>query len=629
MVVLRIIGDEWGWDDRIALAVPPQRTFAMCVPLLVPKLGVAAWGGLALYKTEGRPPRYCRPTTPVDMTSSCRRERMRDGAVLWVRVAPSLAQQERDRVFQKSLEEWRGKKGLKGVAADGSDVKRFIEELNSHLNSMDAANVSTEEQEARQIIEGEEHRSFSFLTSTYREKENLQREEETKRRELETLCMVTCERCFRDFWIFLAGERLAEMTALEERSRGLLQEEENRAFETLKRLISEDLYAPAERADPGILDVKPAIDEKSRQTREQFKGENYDPTPVLLCIHAELQKLLELIEQMHCEGSKVLQQRQATTASDEALCLLARLQHCVRSLLSAIHNDETWRSGSFSSSLLPELLNLERVKEAVEQQQCLLAALVQEYRDVKVGLSGDLQLDGLGRVLNAVHAAQLDLCRYLDFLREELSLVSPLQRDMVGKDALTCGAMARVSLKSVEPDRPETSQCSPGCASGTLLGTAKVFFQMNFFGTGIAGVHADTYNILSTFVSQCTELLCVRTQGSEEEAVKDFLRDLLLQSGSLQTAVDELCWTCNVVSHPMRGLFFHVTEFYAPHLCVVVDLMLHMYLGREAELLLWIRPELTGQGNFASGLTEDGLTYYYHTAADVSQWLQPVALAEG
>ncbi|KAH9581979.1 hypothetical protein LSM04_001871 [Trypanosoma melophagium] len=76
----------------------------------------------------------------------------------------------------------------------------------------------------------------------------------------------------------------------------------------------------------------------------------------------------------------------------------------------------------------------------------------------------------------------------------------------------------------------------------------------------------------------------------------------------------------------MRKRFLRVTEVHAPHLSAVVDLMLYLYTVSEVELLLWIQPELTKQGNFTRCVGDDGVAYYYHDAADMSQWVKPTTV---
>ncbi|EKF27792.1 hypothetical protein MOQ_008476 [Trypanosoma cruzi marinkellei] len=626
MVVLRIIGDEWSWEDRIALAVPPQKIFTMCIPLLISKLGVEKWNGLVLYKTEGKPPKYCRATTPIDMASNPQKERLRDGAVLWVRVGPSLTQQERDRVFQKSLEEWREKNGLKGVSVDGSDVRRFVEEMNSRLNRTDAALLTSQEQEARTAIEGEEHRLFFYMTMIHREKDALQREEAEQRQSLEDAYMRVAEQNYREHRLLLLRTRVVEFGVCEERSRLVIQEEQWREFEMLQGAFQKRHWALQDARERQISDSKAMLEEQNQgrgemSTHEETVGTNADVAMLVSVVHAELQRLLEPLEKVYHEKVEILErQREATVRENEKF--LASLRHYIGSLFRVIRSE--MRLSDLSLLSVPsDSVGMEEINEALRQQEGLLKELAQEYRDLDRQVSSAFGETALKKTLSTVHVTQLNLYQYLESLRELLSATQLLWCGVEEAKTQESAYLTQDALEKQQQEEPERKASSLEGVTETALHTERMDDHTNGEKNLTFGIHRDVYNILLMFVSRYVEFSswgpCHGAEGS-----RGFLDELLLNCGSLQVAVDELSRTCKVLPHPMRGDILHVVEAHAPHLFVVLDLMLHLYSGREAELLLWIRPELNDEGGFVEYKTDDGFTYYYHTAAGMSQWVRPV-----
>ncbi|RNF23041.1 uncharacterized protein Tco025E_02952 [Trypanosoma conorhini] len=618
MVVLRIIGDEWSWEDRIALAMPPQKMFMMCIPLLISKLGVEKWNGFVLYKTEGKPPKYCRATTPVDMASNPQRERLRDGAVLWVRVAVSPTQQERDRVFQKALEEWRGRNGLKGVSVDGSDVRRFTEELNSHLNTTDAAVVNAEECEERSAIEGEEHRLFFHMTMVAVEREKLRREEADQRRGLEDAYKSAAERHYRQHRLLVFCTRAVELAACEKKSRHLVQEGQWREFESLQGRFQKNISALA-KPPPGQQNQARG----EVQDQGQTLGAGVDAAALLSLLRAELQRLLGPLEQVYRETVELLEKQRKTTVRDNEN-FLACLRQYISSLLRVIRS-EVRQSGSSLLSVPAETMGMEELTEALQQQQGLLKELTQQYRDVEAQTSSALEEPTWRVTLEVVHVAQLNMCRYLESLRDLVSAAQSSWR--VVEQAEETEARERAELAQRAPEKrrhDEPKRADNFSESVEVASSARE--RMQDRGTSEEDrhlrVHPDVYNMLLLFVSQYVEFSSWSSSPGDEGG-RGFLDDLLRNCGSLQVAVDELCWTCKVLPHPMRREFLHVVEAHAPHLAAVVDLMLHLYTGKEVELLLWIRPELKLRGGFAKYQTEDGSTYYHHTTLGLSQWLRP------
>ncbi|ESL10449.1 hypothetical protein TRSC58_01818 [Trypanosoma rangeli SC58] len=618
MVVLRIIGDEWSWEDRIALAVPPQKVFTMCIPLLISKLGVERWSGLVLYKTEGKPPKYCRATTPIDMSSNPQRERLRDGAVLWVRVAPSLIQQERDRAFQKALEEWRGKNGLKGVSVDGSDVRRFTEELNSHLNTADAALVNGGEREERGVIEGEEHRLFFYMTMITREEEILRQEEADQRRGLENAYMSAAERHHRQHRQLLLCTYALELAAWEEKVRCLVQEEEWREFESMQGTLKDDLAALA----------KPSLEEQ-KQTRGEIQahkervGASVDAAALVSLLRAELQSFLRHLEQVYNEKMETFEKQREHTLRDNENFLACLRQHI--SSFFCISRSEVRQSGSPLLSQPSKTMDMEELAEALRQQEALVKELTQQHLGVEAQTLGVLE-EGLWRMtLDTVHVTQLGICQYLESLQNLMRTARSSWRGAEEK----AGAQGQVEFtqKTLKKGRHE----NPG-RTGNFLDTVEVAYPAGegmrhrdtFQKDKSLGIHSDVYNILFMFVSRYAEFYNWSLHSGAEGCC-DFLDDLVRNCGSLQVAVDKLCSTCRVLPHPMQREFLRVVEAHAPHLAVVMDLMLHLYTGKEVELLLWIRPELNVCGKFAKHQTDDGSVYYYHTTAGMSQWLRPAS----
>ncbi|RNF11863.1 hypothetical protein TraAM80_00699 [Trypanosoma rangeli] len=619
MVVLRIIGDEWSWEDRIALAVPPQKMFTMCIPLLISKLGVEKWSGLVLYKTEGKPPKFCRATTPLDMSSNPQRERLRDGAVLWVRVAPSLIQQERDRAFQKALEEWRGKNGLKGASVDLSDVRRFMEELNSHLNTADAALVNSEEREERGAIEGEEHRLFFYMTVVTREEETLRREEAYQRRGLEDAYMSAAERHHRQHRQLLLRTYALELAAWEGKSRRLVQEEQWREFESMLGTLKDGLAALA----------KPSLEE-GKQTRGEMQAHeesvevSVDAAALLSLLRAELQSLLGHLEQVYNEKMEFFEKQREHTLRDNDNFLACLRQHI--SSLFCISRSEVRQSGSPLLSQPFKTMNMEELTEALKQQEALVTELTQRHRDVEAHTLSVLE-EGVWRMtLDIVHVTQLNICKYIESLQ---NLMRTARSSWRGAEGRNTGTQEQVeftqkTLKKGRHENPARTENSLDSVEVAYSAGERMHHWGTFQKSKSLGIHSDVYNILLMFVSRYAEFYNWSLHSGAEGG-HDFLDDLIRNCGSLQVAVDELCSTCKVLPHPMRREFLHVVEAHAPHLAVVMDLMLHLYTGKEVELLLWIRPELNVCGEFAEHQADDGSVYYYHTIAGMSQWLRPAS----
>ncbi|KEG12209.1 hypothetical protein DQ04_01901150 [Trypanosoma grayi] len=620
MVVLRLIGDEWSWEDRIALAVPPQRIFTMCIPLLVAKLGLEKWDGLMLYRTEGKPPKYCRPTTALDMSSNPQRERLRDGAVLWVRVAPSRVQQEYERVFQRSLEDWREKNGLKGVTDDGSDVKRFVEELNSRLNASDAKDLDIEEKRSRDAIEGVEHRLFSHMTFTCQEGKRLEFEEAQKRESLETAFALAIQQHYKSFLLPIRRESVAHLCALEGECRRAIYEAQDEECAALRRQMVSFSPRAVRQESPLKSNAKAEPNNFIRdinltQIRENSVAEYHDAENLRMMVRAEFRKLLEPMEQMYRKEIAMLQTQRDDAASGSEL-FLARLGQYITSALHVIQG-EVLRPQSFLSSQLPVLSTdgVEALQRSLEQQQRLLRELLRKYRDLEVRTSIDLHNVGARTTLTAIHVAQLNMCRYLEYLHEQLCKNQAPWKNLMEINERLLTDITRVTQENMQLRKLQKKHGAPHITS------TNVHCEVNCHKGRVPEVHTDTYNILLGFVSRCLGPLGVDTSNATE-----FVSDLLLQTGSVQAASDELCLACSARAHPMRRFFVSETEVYTPHLCAVVDIMLHLYAGREMELLLWIRPELASQGSFDTCLADDGSMYYYHTAIGMSQWIQPASL---
>ena len=113
--------------------------------------------------------------------------------------------------------------------------------------------------------------------------------------------------------------------------------------------------------------------------------------------------------------------------------------------------------------------------------------------------------------------------------------------------------------------------------------------------------------------------------------VHDYLReyvvDIVLEYGSSHQICDELCRRFGIMSHPYRKLFSRHVEHFAPHMHAAVDVLLHLFQGREVELF----SEIAGLPLAGSCIThldlQTGKSYYSSSlVAGVTQWLQPYDL---
>jgi hypothetical protein len=99
--------------------------------------------------------------------------------------------------------------------------------------------------------------------------------------------------------------------------------------------------------------------------------------------------------------------------------------------------------------------------------------------------------------------------------------------------------------------------------------------------------------------------------------------ELVCTLGSPYSIADHLCLKHGILSHPQRLLFLRVVEMRQPHLVSVLDLMLHIFTGREVEAMMTLQPEGIPLGSFSRHEAPNGAVYFYHSGFHMSQWHEP------
>ncbi|KAH9581950.1 hypothetical protein LSM04_001443 [Trypanosoma melophagium] len=461
MLVLRLVGDEWSWEDRIALAMPP---------------------------TEGRPPSCCRPTIPLDMATWPQKERIRDGTVLWVRAAPSLVQQERERVFQSSLEEWRKKNGLTGIADDGSDVKRFIAELSSHLNKADTKELSEQEQEARNTIEGEVHRLFAHMIYTQRTTVEMESEEQKYRQSLEEEYATMIKELYQKFLFSLYSGEIKRLEALEQKGRYATDEEYDSTTGLLYARLRENLQVILEKESNMLRDL--SLKRKSEE-EEDSNGKTPNAEEILLNVRTELQRLLEPVKEMYNAGLEELQ-KQRDLNNDHAETFLAHFREYIVYALRFIHS-EAWKLGELKPLpiISPAVTKIKELNHAMEKQQLLLKELIGEYQNLELYASTDLHEVSVKTTLDALHVTQLNMCRYLETLHQKLSVILASSCEIVDTNDKSDGNLSPIQEKIVRQDESDLKQAK----SLTVSISTNKYLQLGEDGVLKSMIHNDTYNI--------------------------------------------------------------------------------------------------------------------------------------
>jgi hypothetical protein len=181
-VIIKFCGDEWGLDEKIVASLDAAKTFASQQVQIRNKLGVPDLSACCLYHTE-KTADGVRATTPISLTSSVSREKLKMGNVIWVKTDVNLEQQRRDVEFHESLLNFRKQSNAGGKAAAG-DVDAFLHHLETNLNVKTAKDACDHEAEWRLDIDKAEFRAFLHITLEYREVEGMKADELKARHKL-------------------------------------------------------------------------------------------------------------------------------------------------------------------------------------------------------------------------------------------------------------------------------------------------------------------------------------------------------------------------------------------------------------------------------------------------------------
>lgn len=680
MVVLRLIGDEWKYAEKIAIAVPPSKTFLMCTTQLRDKLQIPSFSGCALYLTEGKPPNYVRSTVPISLQSTPGMLGLKDGALLYVKTNCDATRQQRDREFHEALEVWRKENKIAGILSDGSDVFEFIDDFSSRLHPAVAKDVAEHEAEQRAVVEGEENRKFFVLTFEYREVQSLKDKEKDLRDKY-------VEDWFDELVVLFRTKLRAPLFA-SQRSAVVDREAVERAV--VERECSEGATQLAKVLhDICALQQKPTV---SEQVHSASPSSSAGVQPII-----ETPKLLS--------GMTLV----STSMSDASVAMLAQRMnelstqvqtdtHDLRSMIAALA-----REHAASTKYLAEAYD--KVNDGVESrylahfEASLRASQELALKDVWLPAAKEEEMllrkkQDLLRRLTEYTQTEMDDQRIQKLAAENEAVMQLLASVTAVQDDIAALASARVrerdeyaaaleqateenfrllkhvSLfegiveqqdRDVDALRLSLKKYQTSARRGQpqqvpiFSGDAKWQHQQCVH-PHTAGLHPDVYSVCCQAAQKYAEVpdhvyrevlgypfgATVRRPdplspdernhrddiATRESALGRAYFRTVVEEQSLRCAscpyqvADELCFSYRVGAHPHRRKFLRVMDDVAPHVAPVVDLVLDLFHGRELELMVALRgARLEDCVECWDAAT--GLPYYYHPSVDVTQWHKP------
>lgn len=664
MVVIRLIGDEWKFNEKIALAIPPSKSFTMMTTQLREKLQIPSFQGCALYFTEGKPPNYIRATVPVPMQSTPGREGLKDGSLLFVKTRCDGAQQQRDRVFQSALDDWRKANGIREILSDGSDVMDFLDDFVKRLNPSAAADINDHEHEERCKVEGLESREYFVVTFEFREVQQLKDKEKAQRLSLEESYDLEARRLYQVhvFLPRLQSERNA-VARLEQQGRSIVAAESEKWFSNERAAWSQQTAQLVAAATARTnLQPLPSGNDHAPSTTAQ--------TLISSDLHKELadmKRMMRSLLENQNETKRALTQAYESANDATALRYKSFMEAVLRTSQDLAERDVT----------IPLHAEEERL---LRERRALLESLIEaEERDAENAQLALLQHQ-YQCLIEEGHRAEKDMLLLRDAARknahERNQLASTLR--MVTEDCLRQQVemklledVASFQEKELLDVRKRLQVADLKSSAAPLLSGGDVTWDMSSNGRferamkrfpGTSGLHPDAFAVCLRVVEMYEPLpntihrtVLGHLPGTtgrvvdpmhpvdrlehDEMAVKQspeaqhFFRSLLVDISTKCAAdpchvQDELCFRYRIASHSLRPKFLRVLDDVEPFLAPVCDLLLHIYNEREAELMVVLK-DVPSDDAVAYHDPATGSVYYYFAAVDMAQWRKPSKLADG
>lgn len=676
MPVIRLIGDEWKFSEKIAVSVPPSKSFLMCTTQLKDKLQIPSWNGCALYWTEGKPPNYVRATIPVSMNSTPGREGMKDGTLLYVKTKVTQGHQNLDREFHEALVEWRKQNHIDGICSDGSDVFEFMDEYASKLNPSSARDVTEHEAETREVILGEEHRAFFVVTFEYREVQQLKDKEQERRAAVVDEYDRDLQSAYRQLvWLPLCAERRSRLLQRDEPSQReqVVQEEGRLRTESLmaehKRLVNQhadecrrrekdelDRSAPVVRSNPysvagsGTMAIPGDFNDRISLLELSLKKET-----------SEIRSLMSSLLVSHTEANRELANSYARVSTTLEKQYLGNLESSMKATLALsekefrapMERDEEFalerKIRALKGLIEEETRGIEDQKIAVAQAECeatrqIASAVLEEQEGLRQRIS--LKMKELQETRDALHTAErenMELGRLLkmhhvlleqqdvDLAEAHAALHKYRERVRQGERMIASFAINEVRWKDLSMmEYKSTSGLHPEVYCTCLQAVQRrepipAYLYEDVLGYPL-GYPARNPDHMSAEERLVHDDAVVRGAAVTLAYFKHIVDETaLVAQGSPYQVGDELCFRYGIRLHPLRGRFSTLVDDNHPHLAGILDVLLDVFTGREAELMLCLSNVMWHPNEFLS--CWDAVAqreYYYHPqSALVTQWVAP------
>jgi hypothetical protein len=671
MPVLRLIGDEWKFNEKIAISIPPAKSFLMCATQLKEKLQIPSWTGCALYWTEGKPPNYVRATVPISLNSTPGREGMKDGTMLYVKSKSTQAQQELDREFHEALIEWRKANRIEGILSDGSDVFEFMDEYASKLKPSDARDIAEHESEKRAVVQGEEHRAFFVVTFEYREVQNLKDKETAARALIDEAFFSEWRAAYRQlFWIprclhlQQAVQRIHEPSkrdtiATEEvSSRSNLEAEHRRTIADQRALLEQRALTQQQSA--------PTVHQTSLPSMSSayVTGDMGDRLSLLeLSLKNETSQIRGLMTGLMSSFSQANEHLAQSYESMSTSLEKQFLRNLEGSLKATIALKEQDARAPLDRE---EEIQLERKIKALK---ALIEEEIRQTEDQRINIA-KTECDVVHGIASAVLAEQDHLRQAIDIKMRQLSETENALR-VAENENMELGRLLKLHHVLLQHQDVELDQYKAtllqyeervryGKAATTSFAVNEVRWSKLSSSTyrSTAGLHPDVYSTCIQVVQRresipqqiYTEVLgyplgfpartpdplspeerlihddaVVRNSTAAVRYFKGIVDEIsLVAQGCPYQVGDELCFRYRIPSHPLRKQYIAVVDDDHPHLAGVLDALLDVFAGREAELMLFLTGVRWSAGEFLPCWDGSAQRYYYHhPRCQITQWTAP------
>lgn len=682
MPVIRLIGDEWKFSEKIAISIPPSKSFLMCATQLKEKLQIPSFTGCALYWTEGKPPNYVRATIPISLNSTPGREGMKDGTMLYVKSKSTQTQQQLDKEFHEALTEWRKVNRIDGVLSDGSDVFEFMDEYSSKLKPSDARDIAEHESETRAVVLGEEHRAYFVVTFEYREVQNLKDKETSARAAIEDTYFFDWKAAYKQlFWIprcehlrqrlrttdepttrnaieleestlrasllesehrRIAGERLL----LEQRRLSQQQQAENQVQQSsasssiVSPILSKTTYVPGDMSDRLSL-LELSMKQETSEIRNMMHG----------LMHS-FSQANEHLAQSYSTVSTTLEKQFMRNLESSLKATIALKEQDARAPLDREEEQALERKIKALKGLIEEeirqtedqRINIAKAERDAIQQIASTVVAEQDYLRQAINIKMR-QLSETERALQAAEDENMELGRLLKLhhvllqhqdqeLNQYKSVVSQYEeRVLRGAQTTTSFAVNEVrwNALSCSVDRRSTSGLHPDVYSTCIQAVQRresipehMYTDVLGYALGFPARNPDP---LSPEERLLYDDAIVRNSSVAVRYFKGIVDEIsLVAQGCPYQVGDEICFRFQIPSHPLRKQFVTAVDDNHPHLAGIIDVLLDVFAGREAELMLFLLGARWSSKEFLPCWDEGAQRHYYHhPRCNVTQWTAPAS----